>query len=291
MPLPLAMMIPFMGIQSAVMAKQFGENFQFGKRRISAMSNDEFNKLTPKIIMSNANTELSAMIPDMKQSITMMNEFQHFLILEFIKMIKDLVVSMPAAVLQLLGIDPALIEQFSSFVGGGDTGTPPSPPPDGEETDEGIVLTIEQIQGMTFQQLSFETQPNQITKYSPSTQNHMQVELINKQREDQETRITNPLDWTDIAEFLVALAAITDFLPYKNLPWFTAQFGAVNGPRNPTTESNAVLLKLQEGAKARRILYDREVVATGNTGEANKYFTGYKTWATNHWFHQLIYSL
>ncbi len=91
MPLPLAMMIPFMGIQSAVMAKQFGENFQYGKRRISAMSNEEFNKLTPKMIQDNANAELKAMIPSMEQSVIEMREFQKFLIGEFLKMVKDLV--------------------------------------------------------------------------------------------------------------------------------------------------------------------------------------------------------
>ncbi len=89
MPLPLAMMIPFMGIQSAVMAKQFGENFQFGKRRISAMSNEEFNKLTPQLLNENANRELKSMIPSMEKSIIEMRSFQTFLIQEFIKMIQE----------------------------------------------------------------------------------------------------------------------------------------------------------------------------------------------------------
>ncbi len=90
MPLPLAMMIPFMGIQSAVMAKQFGENFQYGKRRISAMSNDEFNKLTPALLQANANAELKAMIPSMQQSIIDMQGFQEFLVKEFIRMVDSL---------------------------------------------------------------------------------------------------------------------------------------------------------------------------------------------------------
>jgi len=89
MPLPLAMMIPFMGIQSAVMAKQFGENFQYGKRRISAMSNEEFNKLTPTKLQLNANAELKAMIPAMEDSVKEMRTFQTFLIGEFLKMLND----------------------------------------------------------------------------------------------------------------------------------------------------------------------------------------------------------
>ncbi len=107
MPLPLAMMIPFMGIQSAVMAKQFGENFQFGKRRISAMSNEEFNRLTPKILMENANAELKSMIPSMEKSIKDMSSFQTFLIGEFIQMIGDM---LSAGLGKVLGLDQPQVE-------------------------------------------------------------------------------------------------------------------------------------------------------------------------------------
>ncbi len=103
MPLPLAMMIPFMGIQSAVMAKQFGENFQYGKRRISAMSNEEFNKLTPTLLMQRANEELKDMIPSMKSSIVEMRDFQTFLIGEFIKMVND---AIGRGLGSLFGFDP-----------------------------------------------------------------------------------------------------------------------------------------------------------------------------------------
>ncbi len=113
MPLPLAMMIPFMGIQSAVMAKQFGENFQFGKRRISAMSNDAFNKLTPKILMENSSSELREMIPSMKDSLRSMDEFQKFIIQEFLGMVRGL----PAELLKFMGIDPRVFEEdYDAYV-------------------------------------------------------------------------------------------------------------------------------------------------------------------------------
>jgi len=133
MPLPLAMMIPFMGIQSAVMAKQFGENFQFGKRRISAMSNEDFNKLTPKIIMSNANKELAAMIPDMRESIASMNTFQTFIIKEFLDMLTEFIHDMPQFLLDILGIKVDL------HPGEDEHTTPPptevAPPPDLTKTE------------------------------------------------------------------------------------------------------------------------------------------------------------
>jgi len=131
MPLPLAMMIPFMGIQSAVMAKQFGENFQYGKRRISAMSNDEFNKLTPKMIQDNANAELKAMIPSMQASITDMRQFQEFMIKEMIATIGDLLRNGLGFLLGVEGsaVNEALqnIEHFIHGHGGAHDNAPPPP--------------------------------------------------------------------------------------------------------------------------------------------------------------------
>ncbi len=152
MPLPLAMMIPFMGIQSAVMAKQFGENFQYGKRRISAMSNDEFNKLTPKMIQDNANAELKAMIPSMQESITDMRQFQEFMIKEMLRTIGDMLRN---GLGFLLGIGQSDVEKsiqdiehflhghFDLHTGQGGTTTtepPPAPPPPVTDEPEPLPL-------------------------------------------------------------------------------------------------------------------------------------------------------
>ncbi len=135
MPLPLAMMIPFMGIQSAVMAKQFGENFQYGKRRISAMSNEEFNKLTPVMLQERANAELKAMIPTMEASITDMRDFQKFIVKEFLEMISDLI---SQGLGNLFGPDiVGALEHFAHGHGGAPPGHQPDwkpgtlPPPPG----------------------------------------------------------------------------------------------------------------------------------------------------------------
>ncbi len=90
MPIPLAMMIPFMGAQSLVLGKQFGEGFQYGKRKISAMSNEEFNAITPAKLAQNNAEELKQMIPSMQQSITDMRGFQSFIVKELIATIKQL---------------------------------------------------------------------------------------------------------------------------------------------------------------------------------------------------------
>ncbi len=97
MPLPLPMMIPFMGIQSAVMAQQFGEGFQYGKRRISAMSNEEFNKLTPLSLLQRKTSEIQSMIPEMEKQIKMMSPLVRIIIEEFGRMVQLGLAALPAA--------------------------------------------------------------------------------------------------------------------------------------------------------------------------------------------------
>ncbi len=82
-PLPLPMMIPFMGIQSAVMAEQFGTMFQYGKRRISAMSNEEFNALTPEKLQQDMTRQLEGMIPEMEKQIQAMQPLVQIILKEF----------------------------------------------------------------------------------------------------------------------------------------------------------------------------------------------------------------
>ncbi len=48
---PNPQMLAFMGAQSFIMMYQAGEGWQYGKRKISAMSNEDFNKLTPEIVL------------------------------------------------------------------------------------------------------------------------------------------------------------------------------------------------------------------------------------------------
>ncbi len=79
------MMIPFMGAQSLVIGKMFGEGFQYGKRKISAMSNEEFNKLTFEDMMSNARVELKASIPTINASLQDMDEMVVVVVNEFLK--------------------------------------------------------------------------------------------------------------------------------------------------------------------------------------------------------------
>ncbi len=83
LPVPLPMMIPFMGAQSLVIGKMFGEGFQYGKRKISAMPNEEFNKLTFEQMMSNAREEIKASIPTMNAAMQDMQPMVEVVVREF----------------------------------------------------------------------------------------------------------------------------------------------------------------------------------------------------------------
>jgi len=63
MPLPLPIMIPFMMWQSAAIAAGFGTYFQFAKRRVSAMSNEEFNKADPHDLVNSMYNDIVQQIP------------------------------------------------------------------------------------------------------------------------------------------------------------------------------------------------------------------------------------
>ncbi len=89
-PLPIALMIPFMGAQSAVMGEAFGKHFQYGKRKISAMSNEEFNKLTSADLFDDTLHGFSQMIPKLEQSMRRTEGLQSFVIEQLIRYVRSI---------------------------------------------------------------------------------------------------------------------------------------------------------------------------------------------------------
>jgi len=189
MPLPLALMIPFMGIQSAVMAKQFGENFQYGKRRISAMSNEEFNKLTPAKLQANANAELKAMIPSMEQSLTDMRQFQVFVIKEFLLTVRAVI---DAGLGKILGLNPSeineTVQNIEHFLHGhfeGHGATTPSPPPDEPSEVQSDKLHLSQSEISGANDLVLAAWIRNINDYTNQTQDRLLAEQKRRLRTDE----------------------------------------------------------------------------------------------------------
>ncbi len=89
MPLPLAVMIPFMAGQSFAMGEAFGKGFQYGKRRISAMTNEQFNAMSAKDHFEETTADISAMIPSMKSQMNNFSTLQTDIIKTLIEQLKD----------------------------------------------------------------------------------------------------------------------------------------------------------------------------------------------------------
>ncbi len=191
------MMIPFMGIQSMVMAKQFGENFQYGKRRISAMSNEDFNKLTPAKLLSNANDELKSQIPLMKESMADMRQFQEFIVKEFLLTIRSII---DAGLGKLIGLTPTEINQtvqniehflHGHFEGHGDefigppteppTETPVTPtPPQPPKIAIDFTITADEIRKLPFAKVEGVTRPAVNQHFHPGELSFLDTALLKK---------------------------------------------------------------------------------------------------------------
>ncbi len=63
-----------MFMQSAAMALGFGSFFQYGKRKLSAMSNEDFNALTPEALTTQLMSSINNMIPTVEQSFKQMEQ-------------------------------------------------------------------------------------------------------------------------------------------------------------------------------------------------------------------------
>ncbi len=95
-PFPLALMIPFMAGQSLAMGEAFGKGFQYGKRKISSMSNEEFNKLDFRELSESLATDYRVMIPSITKSIEASDKLQSAVF----QALGDLIKSIPAEILQ-----------------------------------------------------------------------------------------------------------------------------------------------------------------------------------------------
>ncbi len=96
-----------MAAQSAVMGEAFGKHFQYGKRKISAMSNEEFNKLTSADLFDDTLHGFKEMIPMLEQSMRRTEGLQSFVIEQLIRYVR----SLPADI--IAGFQPQAGEQSS----------------------------------------------------------------------------------------------------------------------------------------------------------------------------------
>ncbi len=96
--IPNPQMLAFMPIQSYLMMYFAGSGWQYGKRRISAMSNEQFNKLTPEELLRQHSIELKNMLPTLEKSLNDVTPLVRILIEQYGDFIKAAIAAVPQAV-------------------------------------------------------------------------------------------------------------------------------------------------------------------------------------------------
>ncbi len=76
--------------QSMLMGEAFGKSFQYGKRKISSLSNEEFNKLSSHDIQVQILTDYQTLIPTMHKAIQESTKFQALIIREMGEILKTI---------------------------------------------------------------------------------------------------------------------------------------------------------------------------------------------------------
>ncbi len=95
---PNPQMLAFMPIQSYLMMYFAGSAWQFGKRKISAKSNEEFNNLTMKTLLEEHTMELKSVIPTLERSLQDITPLIRILIEQYGDFIKEALKAIPQAV-------------------------------------------------------------------------------------------------------------------------------------------------------------------------------------------------
>ncbi len=87
-----------MPIQSYLMMYFAGSGWQYGKRKISAMSNEQFNKLTPEQLLQQHSIELKNMLPTLEKSLNDVTPLVKILIEQYGDFIIEAIKVMPKVV-------------------------------------------------------------------------------------------------------------------------------------------------------------------------------------------------
>ncbi len=102
---PNPQMMAFMGAQSFVMMEMAGIGWQYGKRRISAMSNKEFNELTPELLFEKQTQMLERLIPTVEKSMNDMTPMMRTIIQQYGEFVKLIIQEIPALVQNVTGFE------------------------------------------------------------------------------------------------------------------------------------------------------------------------------------------
>ncbi len=131
-PMPLGIMAPFMGYQSAALAYNFGLNYEFGKRVIKSMSNEKFNKIAEDPILLNELTSRhhDVLLKAFIHEVPKVDKIQELIIKKMVELEFAKIKVMPELIAQ---IPKGFLEGIFEL---GNTGTTSQPPTQKEPGSE-----------------------------------------------------------------------------------------------------------------------------------------------------------
>ncbi len=101
--IPNPQMLAFMPIQSFLMMYFAGSGWQYGKRKISAKSNEEFNKLTMQELLMQHSVELKSILPTMEKTMNDVTPLVRVIIEQYGDFIKEALAALPKALQNIIG--------------------------------------------------------------------------------------------------------------------------------------------------------------------------------------------
>ncbi len=130
---PNPMMLSFLATQGFAIMYYGGAGWQFGKRKVSGMSNEEVNKMTPNDFLMKLHSETKTMVPTMAKGMEDMTPLITTTMEQFGSYIREAIKAIPSAVSniftesanaplssigggahsQVLGYAPALLQRYS----------------------------------------------------------------------------------------------------------------------------------------------------------------------------------
>jgi len=111
-PMPLGIMAPFMAYQSATMAYAFGLNYEFGKRKIKSMSNEEFNSLSPEKLENIQAQHHAVPVQTFITAVPLTDDIQREVLTKMVELEKQKIQMLPELIAQTL---PAILAGIANL--------------------------------------------------------------------------------------------------------------------------------------------------------------------------------
>ncbi len=106
--------------QSMIMGDAFGKAYQYGKRKVSAMSNDDFNKMDAKQLGQELTQDYKAIIPSLTEAVKSSSDFQNTVLKEMLSIPGDLLAGLTQ---QFGSTAPPTTSQTQTLTSASDYGT------------------------------------------------------------------------------------------------------------------------------------------------------------------------